>query len=253
MVTKDHTWLGSGSHCVRVRAKDQFGAIGEWSDYLNSIVSFDCDMVINSNPIVVYHEAYFFGQAEGAEQWVWDFGQGRGKQYQSNATQVYNTPGEYLANLTVTNDLNVTSNITRTIKVVLLKSNFTCSSIYSEPHEKISFNDTSDGYYTIGNWSWDFGDGHKSYTRNTSYEYTKDGMYQVSLTVRDASYTGNTSLKTIYIDTTPPEITMVSTNPQIVGYGSNVSIIAYITDNVSGIKTAQVNITDPDNVTGYFS
>ncbi len=253
MVTKDHTWLGSGSHCVRVRAKDQFGAIGEWSGYLNSIVSFDCDMVINSNPIVVYHEAYFFGQAEGAEQWVWDFGQGRGKQYQSNATQVYNTPGEYIVNLTVTNDLNVTSNITRTIKVVLLKSNFTCSSIYSEPHEKISFNDTSDGYYTIGNWSWDFGDGHKSYTRNTSYEYTKDGMYQVSLTVRDASYTGNTSLKTIYIDTTPPEITMVSTNPQIVGYGSNVSIIAYITDNVSGIKTAQVNITDPDNVTGYFS
>lgn len=34
---------------------------------------------------------------------------------------------------------------------------------------------------------WDFGDGHKSYLKNTSHKYLKTGKYSVTLTVRDGS------------------------------------------------------------------
>jgi PKD repeat protein len=96
-------------------------------------------MNINKNPVVVNHEVNFYGQAEGitVEQWVWDFGQSRGKQYTQNATQTYTLPGEYTVNLTVTSDLNISSTITKTVKVVLLKSDFTASTIYSAPNETI--------------------------------------------------------------------------------------------------------------------
>jgi PKD repeat protein len=251
-VTRDHTWLTSDTHSVRVRAKDQFGAISDWSDYNYSAVSFNSDILINSNPVVVNHEVNLYGQAESGEQWIWDFGQGRGTQYQQNATQTYNTTGEFTVNLTVINDLNISSNITKTIKVVLLKSDFTSSSLYSAPNEMISFNDTSDGYYTIANWSWDFDENSTSFSRNASYEYETEGVYEVSLTVKDAFSNTNTSRKTIYIDSTPPEITAVSSNPQIVGYKSNICISVNLTDEVSGIKTAQINITYPDNVTDHY-
>ena len=258
--TKDHWWwtLGpylNGIHYVCVTARDQYGNIQGQPGYWEGAVSFDCDMDMSSNPVVVNHEVEFYGQAEcvDVEQWVWNFGQGRGKQYTQNATQTYSAPGEYTVNLTVTNDLNITSNITRTVNVVLLKSDFFCSSIYSTPNQIISFNDTSGGYYTIGNWTWEFDENDTTYNQNTSREYTTEGTYEVSLTVRDAYSNTNTSTKTIYIDTTPPKITTILDNPQTVGCGSNISINVNLTDSVSGIKTAKINITYPDNETSNFS
>ena len=53
-------------------------------------------------------------------------------------------------------------------------------------YEIIYFYDNSidlDG--SIVTWIWDFGDGNKSYERNTSHFYADNGIYGVNLTVID--------------------------------------------------------------------
>jgi hypothetical protein len=54
-------------------------------------------------------------------------------------------------------------------------------------------------------------------------------------------------------DTTPPEITNVTDNPDTVGFGFNVSISTDVADNASGVDVVKVNITYPDDTTGNFS
>jgi len=51
----------------------------------------------------------------------------------------------------------------------------------------------------------------------------------------------------------PPEITNVVDNPDIVGFGHNVTITANVTDNKSGVATVSVNVTYPDTSEQSFT
>ena len=47
-------------------------------------------------------------------------------------------------------------------------------------------------------------------------------------------------------DTTPPSITDVSANPDLVGFGFNITVSANITEEGSGLSSVKINITKPD-------
>jgi len=138
--------------------------------------------------------------------------------------------------------------------VIILGSDFyVCPSIYSLPSQTVYFYDNSSGYFEIVNWSWDLGDGNISYERNTSHTYPTEGVYNVTLTVTDNQSNEVTSYQLVYIDSIPPEINNVSNDPDTVGFGYNITITAELTDNISGIDIAKVNITYPDSTTGNFT
>jgi hypothetical protein len=69
------------------------------------------------------------------------------------------------------------------------------------------------------------------------------------------TWDGNeTRLYTIYLSYTAiPNITNISHTPAIAGYGFGVNITANATNEISGIKTVQVNVTSPDNTTECFA
>jgi len=61
----------------------------------------------------------------------------------------------------------------------------------------------------------------------------------------------DTTVYSLFCSYTPenylPEITNVSHNPNIMGFGGNVTIIADVTDNLSGVDYVKVNITYPQH------
>ena len=61
---------------------------------------------------------------------------------------------------------------------------------FGEVEEDIYFKGNATGGITPYNWSWDFGDGNISYEQNATHNYSKEGVYVVSLTVTDDNGTG---------------------------------------------------------------
>ena len=250
--------IPKGEHMVYVKARDIFlDGNDEWSLGCPVTVSFNLNMNIYSSPVVLGEETQFYGQAlqgvaEPVSTWNYTFGdENYGDEQNTNHT--YGEVGTYNVTLTVTDSQNIISNVTKIIKVVILKSDINSSSDHGDPNESISFNDLSGGYYNISSWYWDFGDGNTSNNRNTSHAYASEGVYNVSLNVTDAESNTNVSYQTIYIDTGDPEIASASSDLDEVGYGYKVTITANLSDSVSGIKTAAVNVTYPDNTYGNFT
>jgi PKD repeat protein len=250
-------WLPPGTHQIRVKSRDTNLDESGWSEPLNVSVPFNSNMNICSSPVVLGKQIQFYGQAlQGAIlpvlTWNYSFDDGNYSD-QKNTTHTYGKKGNYNVTMTVTDNASITSNVTKVIKVVILKSDFDCSSDHGSPQETISFNDTSDGYNDITGWYWDFGDNSTNSSRNTTHKYAAEGVYNVTLNVTDAGTNYSVSYQTIYIDTTDPEITSFSSDLDEVGYGYNITITANLSDDVSGIKTATVNITYPDNINGNFT
>ncbi|MCD6171423.1 MAG: VCBS repeat-containing protein, partial [Thermoplasmata archaeon] len=144
--------------------------------------------------------------------WTWDFGDGS-ISYEQNPSHIYTVPGNYTVILTVTDSNNNTANDTTMAYITINippHANFTYEPQYLLPHQIAYFNSTSyDEDGIIVNWSWNFGDGNKSYSENVIHQYENCGIYVVNLSVRDNYGYGDTILKyvtvgrksNIYLDT----------------------------------------------------
>jgi len=240
---------------VQARARDicsKWNNRTAWSNPKTVSVSFDSNIQTYSTTAVLGKQIQFSGLAsEGTPpygSWYYDFGDGNNSQ-QQNTTHTYNTLGSYNVTLNVTDSQNISSNCSIVINTVILNSDFESSPgpAVSNLQETFYFNDKSKGYYDIVNWSWDFGDGNTSYQKNTSHTYSSYGAYNVTLNVTDNQSNTDTYYQMIYIDSVSPILESVSSNFNIVGYGSNVTILVNTSDSSCGIKTVKVNITYPNS------
>lgn len=73
-----------------------------------------------------------------------------------------------------------------------LTVNFKFTPENPRPGENVSFTDLSTG--SITNWTWNFGDGTKSYEQNPSHAYENPGNYTVTLTVYCQTFSKSTSM-----------------------------------------------------------
>jgi PGF-pre-PGF domain-containing protein len=116
---------------------------------------------------------------------VLDFGDGSPKSSTANVTHTYMTPGIYTANLTVTNEVSTDSMLKKimVIQPAIPVASFTSNTTTGFRPLSVAFTDTSTGFPT--SWSWDFGDGVTSTSRNPVHEYSNIGNYSVALTVEN--------------------------------------------------------------------
>ena len=115
--------------------------------------------------------------------WYWDFGDKSTSDLQ-NPNHVYELPGLYTVNLTVSSDYGSNSKIMYDYIHVNNPppvSNFTVSLKSGTVPFEVNFYDNSKG--SINTWLWNFGDGNTSNLKNPSHTFTKPGEYIISLTV----------------------------------------------------------------------
>lgn len=264
-------WLVPGTYNVRVRAKDNIrnpNMITDWSPplqvtvspFINGSIPWSSQFIseFSFTRVAENQQTECKGFAvgvldgnEGSLNFTWDFGDNTGA-YSENVNHDYSDEGNYTVNLTLKNSLNETYNFTTTISVVVIRAGFSTSGD-EQPGKNIYFNDTSRGSSSLVNWSWEFGDGNRSYDQNTSHMYTETGEYNITLTVKDTLNNTDIYTKPVFIESLAPEFVSVVDSPDRVGFGSNVMISADFFDNQSGVESVMVNITYPDNTTGNFS
>ncbi len=131
--------------------------------------------------------------------YAWDFGDGATSNL-ANPQHIYSVPGEYVALLTVTDNLGATSTNTVAIDATAPNQKPVAKFKSDPPTGKAPLNVTltSDGSYdpdgALGNFEWHFSDGGSYFGRTAFHTFTRAGTYTISLTVFDnRSGSGTTS------------------------------------------------------------
>lgn len=164
----------------------------------------------------------FTDQSSGSPTaWNWSFGDGTTSS-QPNPSKKYPVAGSYLVTLTVsrtgsssstTKTIGVSSGVPITPNVVAA---FSLSSPSPTAGASVTFNDQSSGSPTT--WSWTFGDGGSSASKNPIHVYALPGTYTVSLTASNAT-TSSSSTKDITVAEAAAYRSLISVAAQTGGVG----------------------------------
>ncbi|RLF39344.1 MAG: hypothetical protein DRN12_07110, partial [Thermoplasmata archaeon] len=138
--------------------------------------------------------------------WNWSFGDGNTSNEQ-NPTHRYADDGIYNVTLEVIDKYCGVNSSSKQIVVLNIPPfvDFNYTPIHPTVQDVIYFNDSSydlDGYIT--NWTWSFGDGNISYLQNPYYKYNNNGIYNITITIKDDDDTINEITKQMIVYNIPP-------------------------------------------------
>ena len=145
-------------------------------------------------------ERIFTDASIGADQWLWDFGDGNTSAVKSPVYS-YAAPGRYTVSLKVVNNQSGCDFTTiQIIDVVDVKAAFFASDTIVCKGKAINFS-TGINAAVIRTFNWNFGDGSPSVnlSANPSYTYNTTGTFSVRLTVTDILGCQNALNKPAYI------------------------------------------------------
>jgi len=127
----------------------------------------------------------FTDSSNDAVSWNWDFGDGSNSILQ-NPLHVYNFPGYYSVDLTVTdvNGCSHTKNDSNAVFVPGPIGDFSASQTAFCDSGEVQFTDLSVG---ASSWSWTFGDGNSSTFQNPSHMFVANGVYTIALILEDSA------------------------------------------------------------------
>lgn len=143
-------------------------------------------------PLSVSLDAHYSHDDDGAIlETRWDLGDpaATGSRLESALVHEYETPGTYIAKLTVTDDEGATNS--QQLAIVVTNpppvANAAASDLAPHPGDDVKFDGSgsTDRFGTIVGYHWDFGDGQTACTDKATHAYKNGGTYTVTLTVTD--------------------------------------------------------------------
>jgi len=147
----------------------------------------------------------FYDTSSGVPtSWVWNFGDG-GTSTEQNPSHTYTTAGSYPVSLTVRNEYGTSqkSELNFILAGTLPSAQFTAIPSEGAVPLVVQFNDLSTGIPST--FAWDFGDGETSTEKSPLHTYTREGIYDVALTVGN-QYGYNTRIQSGAVRVTTPEM-----------------------------------------------
>jgi PKD repeat protein len=154
-------------------------------------VAFDC-----AKPF----ERVFTDQSVGADEWLWNFGDGN-TATTASPTHTYTATGAYNVNLFVKNNTTgCTSTKNITVTIVDEKAAFTASDTIVCKYEPIIFSPAGTmPNSNITTYEWTYGDGNAGNTAPASHAYQQAGVYTVQLIITDILGCKDTLAKNLHI------------------------------------------------------
>ena len=198
------------------------------------IADFVADTVCAGTPTSFTDSSKTNG-GSAVNRWRWNFGDSSSISTQQNPTHIYEKGGPYNVELTVYNENNCATTITKQIYVIHApQAEFSfinvCDGNAIEFHD-LSIADSA----TIATWHWDFGDTTTYIGKDTSHLYATHGIYSVQLIVSNDIACTDTITKEVKVYRNP-----------IADFQANAACI--------GLPTSFQDLTDYDttNITNYY-
>jgi PKD repeat protein len=194
-----HTYTAAGVYPVTLTVTNSYGTDSETKAELirvglGPVADFGATPQSGNLPLAVTFQDMSTGNPS---TWSWNFGDG-GTSTERNPSYTYTRAGTYTVRLTVSNAFG-TSSKTKSGFIstgIPPTADFTSGTRTGAVPLAVKFTDASKGAPT--SWSWDFGDGGTSTTRNPTHVYASAGTYAVTLTARNA-YGSDTETKAGFV------------------------------------------------------
>jgi gliding motility-associated-like protein len=119
-------------------------------------------------------------------RWVINYGDGKADTTTSPVlTHTYNAPGTYTVTMVITDQYGCTDSLVKPAAIIISnpKANFRIADSLVCNSTPVNFVSTSSG--STLTYLWHFGDGTSATVRNPAHAYTAEGVYTVSLVVKD--------------------------------------------------------------------
>lgn len=169
-------------------------ALGNNSNSQTSYISVTSAPVAAFSSSVSYNTVTFMNNSTGATSYNWNFGDGN-TSTMTNPVHTYAGPGTYNVTLSA---INSCGNIISSQQVVISSGSGPVAAMTSNLNSGcaplvVNFTDQSSGNPTSWNWSFPGGIPSTSTLQNPTVSYNSVGMYDITLTVGNASGSNTTS------------------------------------------------------------
>ncbi|MDQ2721514.1 MAG: PKD domain-containing protein, partial [Bacteroidota bacterium] len=186
-----HSYTKTGQYDVSLTFEDIWGCtnsvtIPKAIDVVGPTAAFHSSVAgVCLNSPATFIDSSVTDGIHNIQQWNWNWGDGSSQNFSSPPfNHIYTSPGNYSVTLMVTDSRGCTDSINNPNAILVSKptANFTGDSL-SCTTNSINFSNASIGQGL--NYLWNFGDGSSSNQQNPSHLYTIEGLYSVSLAVKD--------------------------------------------------------------------
>lgn len=210
--TERHTYANPGTYAVTLRVEDPLGGAATLtqevllaSTRMVPVANFSLvPLAPTTANTIEFRDETIDNSAERIH--AWDFGDGN-TSILPNPTHRYARGGDYLVRLHVVDGDGDSDDVTRLIHVANLPpvAAFTFLPQTTLTRDPVQFIDaSSDPEGPLTERLWDFGDGSTGSGTLPGHRYVANGVYTVTLRVRDLDGTVATSTRSISIGNTPP-------------------------------------------------
>ncbi|PNX53091.1 MAG: hypothetical protein BV458_06315 [Thermoplasmata archaeon M9B2D] len=271
---KTHRYSILGRHQISVKAYDEYSTLWHpyesgYSEILEVQVTPWCSISKQQQThqervihVVNGSSHQFYGLLSGGQSHLfeWDFHDQSQSRHstEQNPTHTYTDLGVYNVTFNVTDEATqLTGSTFIHVRVSDLDSDFNLSYYHgAAPNTVISFRNTSKAKTgnTVTNITWDFDDGTISYESIVNHSFDVEGVYNVTLTVKDSENNIDVDYVILRISSEPvlPEIPSVQ-GPGVLPPNSEAAIIAEIIATDRNLSSVTVNITTPNGTTGNYT
>ena len=199
-----HLFLSSGDFPVQLTVANSLGCFDDTTQivtvYPLPVANFEADSVCFNDS--THFTSLSSGSGAILTAWYWQFGDDSTSTLE-NPAHLYEAPGTYTVQLSVTNSNGCQHDTSINILVRQLP---TADFEYSQAciGDTTQFTDLSNG--VSGNiiaWDWSFGDGGTSILQNPKHYYANEGLYDVRLIVTTEHACADTIIQSVQVDTLP--------------------------------------------------
>jgi PKD repeat protein len=160
---------------------------------------------IGDTPLSVSFSSTGSADLDGSiASYLWDFGDGT-TSTAANPQHTYDTPGQYVASLKVTDNAGAVTTNTVALDVTAPNQDPVAKFTFTPPtgHAPLDITLSSDGSYdpdgAIGNREWHFSDGGTYFGETAFHTFNRAGTYMISLTVFDNRGGSGTTVQSIVV------------------------------------------------------
>ena len=214
-----HKYSDDGNYNVTLKITDNYGSVNITSKQIRILnVGPKADFTYSPEKPTDLENVTFKDKSLDPDgritDWSWTFGDGNNSD-SMNPSYQYNDNGSYSVTLTVTDDDGSKDTISKQISIInvgpIASFSFSSVNITIILNDELQFRDSSvdlDGNIIL--WNWDFGDETISNEKNPIHYYSKNGVYQVTLTVIDNDGDPSSYVKPVTV-ATPEELKKIET------------------------------------------